>query len=93
MAEISTIYPPAEEDLMVNYGSCAAEGMLMPGEGEGGGGACVPLGSIIMVNKLTDAESGRTFYPDMVYRHPFAEGKSLLRRRYIQQMQVRGMAA
>ena len=75
MAEISTIYPPAEEDLMVNYGSCAAEGMLMPGEGEGGGGACVPLGSIIMVNKLTDAESGRTFYPDMIYRHPFAEGE------------------
>ena len=75
MAEISTIYPPAEEDLMVNYGSCAAEGMLMPGEGEGGGGACVPLGSIIMVNKLTDAESGRTFYPDMVYRHPFLEGE------------------
>ena len=75
MAEISTIYPPAEEDLMVNYGSCAAERMLMPGEGEGGGGACVPLGSIIMVNKLTDAESGRTFYPDMVYRHPFAEGE------------------
>lgn len=75
MAEISTIYPPAEEDLMVNYGSCAAEGMLMPGEGEGDGGACVPLGSIIMVNKLTDAESGRTFYPDMVYRHPFAEGE------------------
>ena len=60
---------------MVNYGSCAAEGMLMPEEGEGGGGACVPLGSIIMVNKLTDAESGRTFYPDMIYRHPFTEGK------------------
>ena len=75
MAEISTIHPPAEEDLMVNYGSCAAEGMLMPGEGEGGGGACVPLGSIIMVNKLTDAESGRTFYPDMIYRHPFTEGE------------------
>lgn len=75
MAEISTIYPPAEEDLMVNYGSCAAEGMLMPEEGEGGGGACVSLGSIIMVNKLTDAESGRTFYPDMIYRHPFTEGE------------------
>lgn len=75
MAEISTIYPPAEEDLMVNYGSCAAEGMLMPEEGEGGQGACVPLGSIIMVNKLTDAESGRTFYPDMIYRHPFTEGE------------------
>lgn len=75
IAEISTIYPPAEEDLMVNYGSCAAEGMLMPEEGEGGGGTCVPLGSIIMVNKLTDAESGRTFYPDMIYRHPFTEGE------------------
>lgn len=75
IAEISTIYPPAEDDLMVNYGSCAAEGMLMPGEGEGGGGACVPHGSIIIVNKLTDAESGRTFYPDMIYRHPFTEGE------------------
>ena len=32
-------------------------------------------GSIIMVNKLTDAESGRTFYPDMIYRHPFTEGE------------------
>mgnify|MGYP004519430797 CR=1 FL=1 len=74
VAEISTIDPPAKDDLMVNYGSCAAEQMLMPGT-KSDGGAALPVGSVIMVNKLTDVESGRTFYPDMIYRHPFAEGE------------------
>ena len=55
MAEISTIYPPAEEDLMVNYGSCAAEPMLRPGT-KSDGGAALPVGSLIMVNKLIDVE-------------------------------------
>ena len=60
VAEISTIYPPKEADLLINFGSCAS-------------GEKVPLGSIIMINKITDVESGRTFYPDMIYEHPFTE--------------------
>ena len=75
VAEISTIDPPAKEDLMINYGSCAAEQMHMSGTKDSGGGKCAPLGSIIMVHKLTDVESGRTFYPDMIYRHPFFESE------------------
>lgn len=75
VAEISTIYPPAKDDLMINYGSCAAETMHRSGAQRCDGGAGVPLGSLIMVNKLTDVESGRMFYPDMIYRHPFAEGE------------------
>lgn len=74
VAEISTIDPPAKDDLMVNYGSCAAEPMLRPGT-KSDGGAALPVGSLIMVNKLIDVESGRTFYPDMIYRHPFLEGE------------------
>ena len=68
VAEISTIYPPAREDIMINYGSCAAEK-------ESAGGVSISSRSVVMVNKLTDVESGRTFYPDMIYRHPFSEGE------------------
>lgn len=62
VAEISTIYPPDACDCMVNLGSCA-------------GGEDVPAGSVIMANSLMDVESGRTFYPDMIYKHPFLEGR------------------
>lgn len=75
VAELSTIDPPAKADLMVNYGSCAAERPFISGKNELAGGESVSSGSIVMVNKLTDVESGRTFYPDMIYRHPFAEGE------------------
>lgn len=60
VAEISTNCPPGEADLLINFGSCA-------------GGENVPIGSTIMGNKITDAESGHTFYPDMIYAHPFTE--------------------
>lgn len=75
VAEISTIDPPAKTDLMINYGSCAGETMHRSGAQRCDGGADVPSGSIIMVNKLTDMESGRTFYPDMIFRHSFFEGE------------------
>lgn len=75
VAEISMIYPPAPEDIMLNYGSCAGENRDMVTDGKHGSGAFAALGSMIMVNKLTDVESGRTFYPDMIYRHPFFEGE------------------
>ena len=75
VAEISTLDSPAKDDLMINYGSCATETMYMTDEKEPDGGAKMSPGSILMANKLTDVESGRTFYPDMIYRHPFAEGE------------------
>lgn len=62
VAEISTLYPPEDGDIMINFGSCA-------------GGENLPIREIILANKLTDVESERNFYPDMIYQHPFLEGK------------------
>jgi hypothetical protein len=60
VAELSTCYPPKKTDLLINFGSCAAGDVSLPGQ-------------IFLCNKITEACSGRTFYPDVLYRHPFAE--------------------
>lgn len=60
IAELSTLYPPKGEDILVNYGSCAAKDWAE--------------GSIFMCNKIIEERTTRTFYPDMLYRHPFMEG-------------------
>lgn len=62
VAEISTCYPPRQTDLLLNFGSCAAENGI-------------PAGKIFVCNKLVEQCSGRTFYPDMLYQHPFAEAR------------------
>jgi hypothetical protein len=60
VAELSTCYPPGEQDMLVNFGSCAAaEGYR--------------IGQVFLCSKITEMGSGRTFYPDMLYHHPFAE--------------------
>ena len=59
VAEISNHYPPEKSDLVCNFGSCAAAG--------------IPTGKVYLCNKLIEENSGRTFYPDICYRHPFAE--------------------
>lgn len=51
-------HPPKDGDLMVNYGSCASPDAV---------------GTVFCCHKLTDAATGRTFYPDMLVRHPFPE--------------------
>ena len=62
VAEVSALFPPKETDLLLNFGTCAA--------GDG-----VPVGELFLCNKLTEQCSGRTFYPDMLYRHPFGEAE------------------
>lgn len=62
VAEISTCYPPKSTDLVCNFGSCAAAEEL-------------PVGNVYLCNKLTEDISGRTFYPDISYRHPFDEAE------------------
>lgn len=62
VAERSTGRPPQDGDLLVNYGSCA-------------GGETFPVGTVSLCNKITEMASGRTFYPDMLYRHPFVEAE------------------
>lgn len=62
VVEISTLFPPKETDLLLNFGTCAAA--------EG-----IPVGEVLLCNKLTEQCSGRIFYPDMLYRHPFGEAE------------------
>lgn len=62
VAESSTGRPPQDGDLLINYGSCA-------------GGETIPVGTVSLCNKITEMASRRTFYPDMLYRHPFVEAE------------------
>lgn len=64
VAEISAVYPPGREGFLLNFGTCAA-------------GSEVSAGEIFLCNKLTEECSGRTFYPDMIYRHPFREAEAV----------------
>jgi hypothetical protein len=52
-------YSIGKEDMFLNFGVCA--------------GVNVPCGDLYLCSKLTELETGRTFYPDMLYRHPFGE--------------------
>lgn len=61
VAEISSRDLPTAEDLLVNYGSCASA------DGE--------PGEVYLCNKLTDAQTGRAYYPDVFPGHPFEEAE------------------
>ena len=81
VAEISTCYPPESADLICNFGSCGAAEET-------------PVGTVYLCNKLTEEISGRTFYPDISYRHPFDEAEliSCAQIRETEQMKSDGIA-
>ena len=58
--------------LLTNY-SCSKEDLLVNIGLAGVTDKTVPKGTIYMVNKLTDHDTGRTYYPDMIYKHQFNE--------------------
>lgn len=58
VAAICSKYRPKEEDMLLNIGTCAGR------EGNVG---------IFVCNKLTEQATGKTFYPDILYRHDFEE--------------------
>jgi hypothetical protein len=62
VAECSTKKEPDSGDFLINYGSCA-------------GRKNIPVGTVSLCNKLTQTVDGRTFYPDILYRHPFGEAE------------------
>ena len=62
VAECSTRKEPDSGDFLINYGSCA-------------GRKNIPVGTVSLCNKLTQTVDGRTFYPDILYRHPFGEAE------------------
>lgn len=49
-----------EEGLLINIGSC-------------GSGEKFPVGTVTLGNKLWDESTGRSCYPDILFRHPFRE--------------------
>lgn len=57
---ICTKYPPKEYDFLINMGICA--GISNQRE---------PF----LCNKITEQTTGKTFYPDILYRHPFLEAQ------------------
>lgn len=69
VGSICASYPPAEGDLLLNIGTCAyirstngrQTGSSRDGEG------------IFLCNQITEQATGRSFYPDMLYRHEFQE--------------------
>lgn len=54
-------YHPKDSDLLLNIGICGAKDYQMA------------VGNTYLCNKLIDHDSKRTFYPDMMYQHPFIE--------------------
>lgn len=56
-------FPPGKEDFLVNIGSAADTADRKE--------------EIFLCSKITEQTTGRTFYPDVLYRHPFAETEVL----------------
>jgi nucleoside phosphorylase len=52
----------AERDLFLNIGVCGAADESLS------------IGHTILCHKIIHHDSGRTYYPDILYRHPFREG-------------------
>ena len=76
---ICTKRTPQPEDFLVNIGTCA---WISCGEH----GVYVPDDSgyqskkkIYLCKKITEHVTGRTFYPDILYRHPFTEAEIFYR--------------
>lgn len=57
---VCTKYPPDRGDVLVNAGCCAGT------TGRDG---------VYMIHKLTEQTTGKTFYPDLLYRHTFQEAE------------------
>ncbi len=57
VSNICSYYSVSEEDFLINFGSCAG----------------AELGEIFLCNKLTQRTTGRTFYPDVLWKHSFQE--------------------
>ncbi len=56
-----THYPVQKTDFFVNFGTC---GTTIPD---------VQIGTIFLVNRIRDHETGREVFPDLLYKHEFME--------------------
>ena len=58
VSSVCTKRPPGQGDFLLNAGTCAGT---------------AEQGSIFLIHKLMEHETGKTFYPDILYRHGFQE--------------------
>lgn len=68
---ICTEFGVGQEDFLINAGICAGIGNEIA---YGDGNAC-KTGDLFLCNKIREMASGRTFYPDILYRHEFKEAQ------------------
>lgn len=61
VSEALTLSPPKDEDLLLNIGLCAAP--------EG----AATLGEAFFIHKITEAATGRDYYPDMMFSSAYPE--------------------
>lgn len=62
-------YGAGEKDHLINIGTCAAENLA----GEKNDDTKAGDREIYLCHKIMDRNTGRTYYPDMLYHHSFAE--------------------
>lgn len=63
-------------DFLVNIGCCAAGGCKSADRGMDSGSRAVnaaQIGDLYLCHKITEQATGKTFYPDILYRHPWKE--------------------
>ncbi len=54
-------YEPKDSDLLINIGVCGTRNEN------------IPIGSTFYCNKIIDNDTKKTFYPDIIFNHPFKE--------------------
>lgn len=73
ISSICTMYGVSPEDFLLNAGVCAqirhADKAAPEPENP------CRMGEIFLCGKIKEQHTGRTFYPDLLYRHPFAEAQ------------------
>ncbi len=64
-------YGAGEKDHLINIGTCAAENLA----GEKNDDTKKGYREVYLCHKITDRNTGHTYYPDMLYHHSFAEAQ------------------
>lgn len=73
VGSICASYPPAEGDLLLNIGTCAYIRSANSRQSRPQTGSFRDVKGIFLCNQITEQATGRSFYPDMLYRHEFRE--------------------
>lgn len=65
VASLFSFFAPDSGDILVNIGICGTENLN------------IRKGTVVYCNKIVDVTTCKSFFPDMLFRHPFTEGTVL----------------